>query len=68
MSNRMWDNTVEHAKTCVFSGMLYVYYSDDTQNTGAVFNHIYELRGIISNGQLFSIELISHEQKVSIFM
>ena len=60
----MWENTVEHAKTCVLSGMLYVYYSDDTRSTGAVFNHIYELRGIISNGQFLSVESISNEQKV----
>lgn len=67
MSNRMWDNTVEHAKTCVLSGMLYVYYSDDAQSTGAVFNHIYELQGIISNGQFLSLESISHDQKVKTF-
>lgn len=65
MSNRMWDNTVEHAKTCVLSGVLYVYYSDDTRSTGAVFNHVYELRGIISSGQFLSLESISHDQKVN---
>lgn len=66
MSNRMWDNTVEHAKTCVLSGMLYVYYSDVTRSAGAVFNYIYELRGIISNGQFLSLDSISHDQKVSV--
>ncbi|XP_077238060.1 calmodulin-binding protein 60 E-like [Tasmannia lanceolata] len=63
MSNRMWENTVEHAKTCVLGGKLYVYYTDETRSTGVVFNHIYELRGLISNGQFISAESISSGQK-----
>lgn len=64
MSNKMWESTVEHAKTCVLSGKLYVYYSDETRSTGVVFNHIYELRGLIANGQFLSVESLSHDQKV----
>ncbi|KAM5548150.1 calmodulin-binding protein 60 E-like [Rosa sericea] len=66
MSNRMWENTVEHAKTCVLSGKLYVYYTDETQTKGVVFNHIYELRGLIADGQFFSLESLTHSQKVSV--
>lgn len=66
MSNRMWDNTVEHAKTCVLGGKLYVYYSDGTRSTGAVFNHIYELQGLIANGQFQAVESLSHDQKISV--
>ncbi|XP_038971975.1 calmodulin-binding protein 60 E-like isoform X2 [Phoenix dactylifera] len=66
VSNRMWENTVEHAKTCVLSGKLYVYYSDEIRSSGAVFNHIYELRGLISNGKFLSVESLSHDQKVSV--
>ena len=29
MSNKMWDGTVEHAKTCVLSRKLYVFYADN---------------------------------------
>ena len=64
MSNKMWENTVEHAKTCVLGGKLYVYYSDETRSSGAVFNQIYELRGLIANGQFLSVESLSHDQKV----
>lgn len=64
MSNRMWENTVEHAKTCVLGGKLYVYYADGTQNTGVVFNNIYELRGLIDDGQFVSLESLTHSQKV----
>lgn len=66
MSNRMWDNTVEHAKTCVLGGKLYVYYGDGVHSTGAVFNHIYELRGLIADGQFLSLESLNHNQKISV--
>lgn len=65
MSNRMWENTVEHAKTCVLGGKLYVYYTDETNSTGVVFNHIYELRGLIADGQFVTVETLDHNQKVS---
>ncbi|KAL9275733.1 Calmodulin-binding protein 60 B-like protein [Drosera capensis] len=64
MSNRMWDALMEHAKTCVLSGMLYVYYPDDTRNVGAVFNNIYELSGLISGEQYLSADSLSDSQKV----
>ncbi|KAM0974275.1 hypothetical protein ACFX1X_017740 [Malus domestica] len=66
MSNRMWDNTVDHAKTCVLGGKLYVYYTDQTHGTGIVFNHIYELRGLIAEGQFLALESLTHTQKVSV--
>ncbi|KAI8570420.1 hypothetical protein RHMOL_Rhmol01G0032500 [Rhododendron molle] len=66
MSNRMWDNTVEHAKTCVLGEKLYVYYSDGTNSMGTVFNDIYELRGLIANGQFFPLDSLTHNQKVSV--
>ncbi|GFS41618.1 calmodulin-binding protein [Actinidia rufa] len=66
MSNRMWDNTVEHAKTCVLGEKLYVYYEDGTNCMGAVFNDIYELRGLIADGQFFALDSLTHNQKVSV--
>uniref|UniRef100_A0A6M2F184 Calmodulin-binding protein 60 E n=1 Tax=Populus davidiana TaxID=266767 RepID=A0A6M2F184_9ROSI len=66
MSNKMWENTVEHAKTCVLGGKLYVYYADGNHSTGVVFNNIYELRGLISDGQFLSLESLNHNQKVSV--
>lgn len=65
MSNKMWDILVEHAKTCVLSGKLYVYYPDDTRNVGVVFNNIYELSGLITNDQYYSADSLSENQKVS---
>ncbi|CAL5188761.1 unnamed protein product [Lathyrus oleraceus] len=64
MSNKMWDILVEHAKTCVLSGKLYVYYPEDARNVGVVFNHIYELSGLITNDQYYSADSLSENQKV----
>ncbi|KAL9249338.1 Calmodulin-binding protein 60 B-like protein [Drosera capensis] len=64
MSNRMWEALMEHAKTCVLSGKLYVYYSDDTRNVGAVFNNVYEFSGLIAGEQYFPADSLSDSQKV----
>ncbi|KAF8393066.1 hypothetical protein HHK36_021307 [Tetracentron sinense] len=66
MSNRMWENTVEHAKTCVLGRKLYIYYGDEIHSIGVVFNHIYELRGLVADGQFLSVESLSHNHKVSV--
>ncbi|KAA8519296.1 hypothetical protein F0562_013552 [Nyssa sinensis] len=66
MSNRMWENTVEHAKTCVLGGKLYVYYSDESQSSGAAFNHIYELNGLIADGHFLPLESLNQNQKISV--
>ena len=64
MSNKMWDVLVEHSKTCVLSGKLYVYYPEDMRNVGVVFNSIYELSGLIASGQYYSADSLSDSQKV----
>ncbi|XP_031250097.1 calmodulin-binding protein 60 D-like [Pistacia vera] len=66
MSNKMWDVLVEHAKTCVLSGTVYVYYPDDARNVGVVFNNIYEFCGLIANGQYHSSDSLSDSQKVHV--
>ncbi|CAI9298165.1 unnamed protein product [Lactuca saligna] len=64
MSNKMWEALVEHSKTCVLSGKLYVYYPDDSRNVGVVFNNIYELSGLIANDQFQQVDSLSDSQKV----
>lgn len=66
MSNKMWESTIEHAKTCVLSGKLYVYYTDETQNVGVIFNNVYELSGLIANQQYYPAEALSDAEKVSV--
>ncbi len=64
MSNRMWDSTVEHAKTCILSGKLHVYYADDKQNIGVIFNNIFQLMGLIADGSYMSVDSLSESEKV----
>ncbi|KAL8460200.1 hypothetical protein ACS0TY_031150 [Phlomoides rotata] len=64
MSNKMWDALLDHAKTCVLSGKLYVYYPDDSRSVGVVFNNIYELSGLIANDQYYPSDSLSDSQKV----
>jgi hypothetical protein len=64
MSNRMWDSTVEHAKTCILSGKLYVYYADEKQNIGVIFNNIFQLMGLIADGSYMSVDSLSDSEKV----
>lgn len=65
MSNKMWEILVDHAKTCVLSGKLYVYYSDDVRNVGAIFNNIFEFSGLIANERFISADSLSSDgQKV----
>ncbi|XP_068321296.1 calmodulin-binding protein 60 B-like isoform X2 [Pyrus communis] len=64
MSNKMWDVLIQHAKTCLLGGKLYVYYPEDARNVGVVFNNIYELSGLITNEQFYSADSLSDDQKV----
>lgn len=66
MSNKMWDVLVDHAKTCVLSGKLYVYYPEDARNVGVVFNNIYQFSGLIAEGQYISADSLSDDQKVHV--
>ncbi|KAI4381107.1 hypothetical protein MLD38_007215 [Melastoma candidum] len=64
MSIRMWEALLEHAKTCVLSGKLYIYYPEDNKDVGVVFNNIYELNGFISGEQYQTADSLSDVQKV----
>ncbi|XP_048447210.1 calmodulin-binding protein 60 B-like isoform X1 [Pyrus x bretschneideri] len=64
MSNKMWDGLIQHAKTCLLGGKLYVYYPEDARNVGVVFNNIYELSGLITDEQFYSADSLSETQKV----
>ncbi|KAL0305813.1 UNVERIFIED_CONTAM: Calmodulin-binding protein 60 C [Sesamum radiatum] len=66
MSNKMWEVLVEHSKTCVLSGKLYVYYPDEPRNVGVVFNDIYVLSGLIAGGQYHSVDSLSESHKLSL--
>ncbi|CAM8930998.1 unnamed protein product [Rhodiola kirilowii] len=64
MSNKMWEALLEHAKTCVLSGKLHIYYPDESKTIGVVFNNVYELSGLISGEQFHSADSLSDSQKI----
>jgi hypothetical protein len=49
MSAKMWEGTVEHARTCTLSNKYYVYHGPN--NIRLVFNVIYELVDVIAETQ-----------------
>lgn len=64
MSNKMWEGTVEHAKTCILDNKLYVYYADAQHNIGVIFNVICKLLGFLADGQFILVDELSEAQKV----
>ncbi|KAJ7532549.1 hypothetical protein O6H91_13G046900 [Diphasiastrum complanatum] len=64
MSNKMWEGTVEHAKTCLLSGKIHVYYADEKHSIGVVFNNIFQLMGLIAAGQYMSVDSLSDSEKM----
>lgn len=55
---------MEHAKTCVLNGKLHVYYADESQGVGVIFNNIFQLMGLIADGQYMSVDALSDNEKV----
>ncbi|KAK8964835.1 hypothetical protein KSP40_PGU000969 [Platanthera guangdongensis] len=67
MSARMWEITVDHARTCTLSNQLHLYYSDNLQNTGVVFDVIGELMGILNDHKFVSVNDLTDVQKVGFY-
>lgn len=61
MSTKMWEITVEHARTCVLDKKSYFYGSYPTQ--GVVFNVVGQLLGVFSNGQYVDADKLSEVEK-----
>ncbi|KAL8457690.1 hypothetical protein ACS0TY_035530 [Phlomoides rotata] len=63
MSAKMWEITVEHARTCVLDKKSYFYGSYPTN--GVVFNVVGQLLGVFSNGQYVDADKLSEVEKAS---
>ncbi|TXG61005.1 hypothetical protein EZV62_012368 [Acer yangbiense] len=61
MSNKMWDALIEHAKTCVLSGKLYVYYPEDSRNQTKKSN---TSRNELQIGQIDYSNALDHQVQV----
>ncbi|TVU44344.1 hypothetical protein EJB05_03780 [Eragrostis curvula] len=62
MSTKMWEVTVEHAKTCVLTDKVHYYYPDNLNKTGVVFNVVGEIKGLISD-KFVSVDDLSETEK-----
>ncbi|KAA8540860.1 hypothetical protein F0562_024823 [Nyssa sinensis] len=65
MSAKMWEVTVDHARTCILDKKLYLYCpTGSQQKTGVVFNVVGQVMGILSEGQYTPIDKLSETEKV----
>ncbi|KAF4356145.1 hypothetical protein F8388_012295, partial [Cannabis sativa] len=64
MSAKMWEVTVEHARTCVLEKSMFLYIPSNSQHkTGVVFNIVGQLLGQLSDGQYVPIDKLSETEK-----
>lgn len=65
MSTKMWEVTVEHARTCVIDKRIYMYCPPGPQQkSGVVFNTVGQLMGLLSECQYIPIDKLSETEKV----
>ncbi|KAK0586330.1 hypothetical protein LWI29_005053 [Acer saccharum] len=64
MSAKMWEVTVDHARTCLLDKRMYLYCPPGSQQkSGVVFNVVGQLMGILSECQYVCIDKLSETQK-----
>lgn len=66
MSAKMWEVTVEHARTCVVDKRVYLYCPPTSSlKTGVVFNLVGQVMGLLSDCQYVPIEKLSETEKAN---
>ncbi|XVF12143.1 hypothetical protein REPUB_Repub08aG0088800 [Reevesia pubescens] len=64
MSAKMWEVTVEHARTCVLDKSMHLYCPfGSQQKSGVVFNIVGQVTGILSECQYVTIDKLSETEK-----
>ncbi|WOK95116.1 hypothetical protein Cni_G03823 [Canna indica] len=63
MSARMWEVTIEHARTCILGDQVHVYYPNGQEKSGYVFNAVGEVLGTFSNEQFLSVDELSNNER-----
>ncbi|KAK8690510.1 hypothetical protein V6N13_074042 [Hibiscus sabdariffa] len=65
MSAKMWEVTVEHARTCVLDKRVYLYCPPGSQQkSGVVFNIVGQVTGLLSECQYITIDKLSETEKI----
>ena len=47
MTDKMWEATVKHARTCILDKKLHLYFPTSSQKAGVVFNVVGQVMGLI---------------------
>ncbi|KAH0763861.1 hypothetical protein KY290_019934 [Solanum tuberosum] len=64
MSTKMWEVTVEHARTCLLDKKVYLYYTSVSgPKTSVVFNIVGQVMGLFPDCQFVSSDKLSETQK-----
>ncbi|XP_035542766.1 calmodulin-binding protein 60 A-like isoform X3 [Juglans regia] len=63
MSAKMWEVTVEHARTCILDKRMHVYPPNSQEKTGVVFNVVGKVMGLFSEGQYVPVDKLSETEK-----
>ncbi|XP_022727257.1 calmodulin-binding protein 60 A-like isoform X2 [Durio zibethinus] len=65
MSAKMWEVTVEHARTCVLDKRMHLYCPPGSQlKSGVVFNIVGQVTGVLSECQYVTIDKLSETEKI----
>ncbi|XAR72649.1 hypothetical protein NMG60_11019364 [Bertholletia excelsa] len=65
MSAKMWEATVDHARTCTLDPELYFYRPQKSQQkTGVIFNVVGQVVGLVSDCQFVHFDKLSDAEKV----
>lgn len=69
MSAKMWEVTVEHARTCVLDKRMHLYCPPGSQQkSGVVFNIVGQVMGLLSECQYNTIDKLSETEKVHLLL
>lgn len=63
MSAKMWEVTVEHARTCELDKRMYMYPTSSQQKTSVVFNVVGQVMGLLSEGQYVPADKLAETEK-----
>ncbi|KAG5039529.1 hypothetical protein JHK85_012005 [Glycine max] len=66
MSAKMWEVTVEHARTCVLDTTRHVYFPSNSQEPGVVFNAVGQVTGLLSECEYVTVEKLTETEKAFI--
>ncbi|TKY55166.1 Calmodulin-binding protein 60 A [Spatholobus suberectus] len=63
MSAKMWEVTVEHARTCVLDTTRHLYVPSHSQQPGVVFNAVGQVTGLLSECEYVTVDKLSEAEK-----